>query len=545
MKIKNIKIKNFKSIKNIDFDPSELCALVGANSSGKSNILKAINILLGETYPTERAFKRDDFYNRDTNNTIEIEISFDQKLESVYLTPTSGSKRNVEITRFKLTCTNNNGGNSIKFLVYDENDNEFYGNGEIRSKISFICIPADRNLEKQTAISQWTLLGKILKKIDEDFRTNIENEGKFKELMKEPLELLDGDATNKYSFTKFKSILKEKMDSNLNGHANHCNLKLDIYDPLWYYKTLQIQIEEGNQIFNINEIGSGTQNLVLISIFQAYSKYCNGNIIFGFEEPELYLFPNAQRSLYESFIEISQNSQIFYTTHSPLFLSINNANNIIMLKKGANGTYKTNQGSLSELVDENEKNKVHLLTKFSYERNELFFADKVILVEGETEEKSLPYVIEVLLENKKINYTIVNCQSKDLIPFFIKVCKFLGISDFLVIYDTDQDPKKSEDARNLAKKSTDKILENLTKEEISNKTIPLDYDFETVCGYSSTKKEKVLNALNWAKNIKIDQIPNDLTVLKNFLLFSSNDEKETYENLPSIPQTNIDFEMPF
>ncbi|NJL96502.1 AAA family ATPase [Candidatus Gracilibacteria bacterium] len=56
MKIKNIKIKNFKSIKNIDFDPSELCALVGANSSGKSNILKAINILLGETYPTERAF---------------------------------------------------------------------------------------------------------------------------------------------------------------------------------------------------------------------------------------------------------------------------------------------------------------------------------------------------------------------------------------------------------------------------------------------------------------------------------------------------------
>ncbi len=49
MKIKRIRIENYRSIKACDFEPSSLCAFIGPNNSGKSNILRAINLVLGES----------------------------------------------------------------------------------------------------------------------------------------------------------------------------------------------------------------------------------------------------------------------------------------------------------------------------------------------------------------------------------------------------------------------------------------------------------------------------------------------------------------
>ena len=48
--IKKIYIKNFRSIKEITLEPSNLSALIGPNSSGKTNILKAIDLVLREVY---------------------------------------------------------------------------------------------------------------------------------------------------------------------------------------------------------------------------------------------------------------------------------------------------------------------------------------------------------------------------------------------------------------------------------------------------------------------------------------------------------------
>lgn len=45
MRLKQIKISNFKSLKNICFTPSEFTAIVGANASGKTNFAKALSFL--------------------------------------------------------------------------------------------------------------------------------------------------------------------------------------------------------------------------------------------------------------------------------------------------------------------------------------------------------------------------------------------------------------------------------------------------------------------------------------------------------------------
>ncbi len=47
-KIRRIKIKNFRSIRNLDIEVTDLATFVGDNDSGKSNILKALNLFFND-----------------------------------------------------------------------------------------------------------------------------------------------------------------------------------------------------------------------------------------------------------------------------------------------------------------------------------------------------------------------------------------------------------------------------------------------------------------------------------------------------------------
>ena len=72
--INSIYIKNFRSIKELEIFPENLCTLPGPNSVGKTNILKAIDLVLGEGWATKAKVARELF--NDPQQPIEIEIKF-------------------------------------------------------------------------------------------------------------------------------------------------------------------------------------------------------------------------------------------------------------------------------------------------------------------------------------------------------------------------------------------------------------------------------------------------------------------------------------
>jgi len=74
MKITRVRIENYRSIKSLEFRPKQLCAIVGENNVGKSNIFSALNFILGHTFPTEKGLNNDDFFLRDTNRKVKIEV---------------------------------------------------------------------------------------------------------------------------------------------------------------------------------------------------------------------------------------------------------------------------------------------------------------------------------------------------------------------------------------------------------------------------------------------------------------------------------------
>ena len=98
MRISRIDIEHYRSIQAISFQPKELALLIGQNNAGQSNILRAVNLVLGESWPSERNFDESDFYNRDTDTPIVIRVFFDE----VHEESRNGAK--CQIAGFLLRC---------------------------------------------------------------------------------------------------------------------------------------------------------------------------------------------------------------------------------------------------------------------------------------------------------------------------------------------------------------------------------------------------------------------------------------------------------
>jgi len=115
------------------------------------------------------------------------------------------------------------------------------------------------------------------------------------------------------------------------------------------------------------------------------------SIIIAFEEPELYLHPNAANSIRDTIYDLANaKSQIICTTHSPFMIDLskkpkqilnnmtNIKNNIEVAPFNTSHAYKT--------LEEDEQLYIKMLLKMDDYLTRVFFAKKIIIVEGDTEE---------------------------------------------------------------------------------------------------------------------------------------------------------------
>jgi recombinational DNA repair ATPase RecF len=118
LKIKHLRIQNYRSIKWLDLAPGDLTALVGPNNAGKTNILSALNFLLGERFPTIQGLEDKDFYGKARENELHIKAWFEpgpERIVSVFVETSSGGRelraryRERRLRRSRQACTTNCG----------------------------------------------------------------------------------------------------------------------------------------------------------------------------------------------------------------------------------------------------------------------------------------------------------------------------------------------------------------------------------------------------------------------------------------------------
>jgi len=217
------------------------------------------------------------------------------------------------------------------------------------------------------------------------------------------------------------------------------------------------------------------------------SRQASRSWYFILEEPELYLHPQAQRELFDSLVKLSSgDSQVLLCTHSSSFISLKWYHSICVIRKNSIEEGTTVLQCTEELFpEEKDKDLFNMTYWINPDRGELFFAKKVVLVEGPTDKTVIPQLADKLGIFRH-EYTIVDCGSKDAIPNYLRLLNRFKIP-YVAVYDKDHQTGKSTDAILCADKSSQKIESNV--DTALGKTIVLENDIEEEIGILESKKK--------------------------------------------------------
>jgi len=518
MVIKNVHIKNWRSIREIELDYEKVMIFIGQNNHGKSNLLSALLFFFGE-------IKYDELDFNQNSNELFVEVTFsnlddfDKNQFKKYLT----SENEIRVRK-----TANKSGQFF-YNGYIQNPNEDwlkeenvsnYLKRETASQLPlYNLIPADGRITKEifiNAITQYIeqnyntitfsyelettnflglknvakgIFGSLfyipsVKSASEEL--NLKGSTLFNQLYSSVIQKMSEtnqdykDAKNKI-VTMVKSL--NKIDENGNENTarppelNLFEQRLERELSSWYTK-IEVEITPPNfdDIFkvgtsvwvndgiktDISRKGHGLQRALIFALIKTWAniireerenttttqeedrpiRQTSNSAYFIFEEPELYLHPQAQRELFSSLILLSaSDNQILLCTHSSSFIDMNMYKSICIVKKENDTIGTTIFQCKTELFSgADDKKNFNLVYWFNPDRSELFFSKKVVLVEGPTDKTVIPFLAKQL-NIFRYDYTLIECGSKDAFVPYIELLNKFNLP-YIAVYDKDHQADK-------------------------------------------------------------------------------------------------------
>ncbi len=418
MTIRRICIENYRSIENLDIELSSVNALVGPNNSGKSNILRALNVVLGETWPT-RPFTDKDYFQHDLTRTIHIQVFFQNPLQCDH-----------DVEGFWLKCAANQ---PPEFLAIGANGNACHWpggspkrvNAVMRDEVALLYLGLDREAETQLRSNQWTLYGKLLRRIEAGIAAATKSAFTTAVSTAYQAQLHPALAA---AHTIMDDIVRRQTGLNI-------QLQLQVLSPIQVLKNVRPYIVDGGMTIDPEECGAGVQSAIALAVAKAYADIVKNPVVLALEEPELYLHPHGCRHFYRLLHEFAgAGLQIIYTTHERSFVNVGDFDSVHIVRKIAGQTEVTSGRTLHI----GGAGRLKMQSRFNDRANEVFFAVAVVLVEGDVDEIACRSALEALgtdLDRRSISILSVGGLSE--IAIFAELLTGLGIPAVALV---DQDP---------------------------------------------------------------------------------------------------------
>ncbi len=221
---------------------------------------------------------------------------------------------------------------------------------------------------------------------------------------------------------------KDKAKFEKIKHAFHeifSNLDLDVIKE---GEEIKIHTQKSNVESTTFFLGAGIlETLLLITHIVAHK-----DKIILVDHPELHLHPHAERNL-ATLIDETKGIQILLITHSPYFINIDKCHKIFrFVQKNSQTEIYTMQPDY--FTDLEYVKLEHLL---DIDSKELFFARKVLLVEGPTEYGAIPVFAKAMdFSFDKSGISIVDVGGKSNLNIFARLCEGYHIP-YLILADGD------------------------------------------------------------------------------------------------------------
>lgn len=186
-------------------------------------------------------------------------------------------------------------------------------------------------------------------------------------------------------------------------------------------------------------------------------------IILLIEEPELYIHPQLGKLFFDVMRQFSTTDQVIYSTHSPLFVDAYESDKVARVSKPsvAEGT-KVKTCDMSAFADLTERKVFQGFARLNPAINELFFARRVMLVEGPEDliaaTATLQKAGKIRQRVEEIDWSVIPCGGKQSIPFFQRVLNAFGIP-YRVLHDADVEDGMPEDNRAVTARENETIVQ--------------------------------------------------------------------------------------
>ncbi len=192
-------------------------------------------------------------------------------------------------------------------------------------------------------------------------------------------------------------------------------------------------VDEKERVFYFNDLSDGEKSL-LTMIFALYGN----NLADGFmivNEPELHLHPQYQKELAEVCEEISDRigTQFIISTNSSLFINEKNLTNVYRVYKNKDQNSLISAPKIT--VDYDDATLMHML-RFE-NLSKIFFVDKIILVEGDTDAYFFSFYLNYLKtqpEWKSVirDYEIININGKGSFSTWRRFLRKFNIKNYFI-----------------------------------------------------------------------------------------------------------------
>lgn len=540
MKLHKLIISNFRGLKGdknvINFSDSNIIFLIGQNNVGKSTYLRAYEFFVN---PKQSA-QREDFYNYDLSRPIIIEGWFlkeaqdeqddDLKKNGKISDPEWMNKWVCQDGFIKIRKTWNNVGPFSKETYSPLEDswvpNGFGGFDSLFTKYSPEPIAINAMEDEITLEEKVNKLiqDRYLKKIKDDYRELYQTAlNSIKELQDKITSSEDVAKLNEELNAHFQETFDE-LTLQIQASKDE-NIKLE--DAFKKNHTIIVERNNGNRQETFLQNGHGVIRQALFNFIAFLKDISTGNqkkYLILFEEPELFLHPRITFKLRECLYKLVENSpyQVLCATHSPMMIDVSKPHSSLIraVKDDNENTCTYQVGKELFAKDEERKQRVQMINRFNPHICEAFYADSVILVEGDTETIVYRDLIKRFYPQKEI--FVLNTGSKNNIPFFQEILTAFRIQH-CVIHDADTE-KNSNGNVNSAWTLNQKIWDLIQDANAQQTNLARRYvhvaNFENAHQYNLLSgKDKPLQAYKFVQTIQSreGEIPDCLKWLDDYM----------------------------
>lgn len=466
--ISRVQIKNFRNFLDVDVALDHKQVIIGENNVGKTNFLRAIQLILDKDYSdSDRQLTPEDFHDsidKPMENGEEIEINLEirgyehnSKLKAQFVDAViSDAPPTLRLT-YKFIPNKDEFEKIInyKYIIFKGNNEEYKFTYEDRSYINIYVIKALRDVERELKSNRNSPLYKLVKQ----YEISSDHLEEISDALKEAAEgILELD-----EIVHIKDTLSNRFAS-LSGLQTDHQITLRTFDIDTERLLYSLQVYMGLKERPVSELSLGLANILYISLMlillkdktilpiikpeqfdslvaedekgilsQLYEVSEKGNYILkkeiededieslydfmdehnyrhqaftilAVEEPEAHLHPTLQRLIYREVLHNS-NTSVIFTSHSTYITSVTPLNYVVHIRKVDDSSKVFSTVNLS--LQDKEKRDIERY--IDAKRGEIYFGKGIILAEGITEEYFIPAAAD-LIEKPLDNYGIVVCN---------------------------------------------------------------------------------------------------------------------------------------